>query len=255
MLGVDVGPEGGPLVELVGLGAVLVEEAEHLAFGFALVREPGFVPGPAGREIGRPGGVRVVHVAAVAVEDLDVGGVLGHAVLERNEDVVADGDPAVVAGAHGHAPAVDLDSHGGPLSRWYRRMRGSIERQGCEAVQDAPLRGSPEVRGVVASAEAVLLDEVLGDGLGRSAAHGGASAGARGVDGEGSEVALPERFAGGSRGPRVGLLEDEDAAMSRLVDRVGVKVVEAAGEVSVASRSYPVLDGVQGRVAGAAAPG
>ena len=55
-----------------------------------------------------------------------------HAVVEGHEDVVGDGHEAVVVGAAGHSPAVDLDSHGGRLGRKEEARRsGSIERQDC----------------------------------------------------------------------------------------------------------------------------
>ena len=60
----DVRPEGRPFVELAGLRAVLVEEGDHPAFGFAFVLEPRLVALPPWWEIARPGGVREVLVHA-----------------------------------------------------------------------------------------------------------------------------------------------------------------------------------------------
>ena len=94
----DVPPEGGPFFELAGLRAVLVEEGEHPAFGLAFALEPRLVALPAWWEIARPGGVREVPVHAAVRRPGPDGVAVRQAVVEGDEDVVDDGDPAVVPG-------------------------------------------------------------------------------------------------------------------------------------------------------------
>ena len=95
----DVRREGGPFVDLAGLRAVLAEEGEHPAFGFAFALDPRLVASPARWEIVRPGSVREdLAYAAVRQPGADDAAVR-KAVVERDEDIVGDGDPAVVLGS------------------------------------------------------------------------------------------------------------------------------------------------------------
>ncbi len=95
----DVRREGGPFVDLAGLRAVLAEEDEHPAFGFAFALDPRLVASPAWWEIVRPGSVHEdLAYAAVRQPGAD-GAAVRKVVVERDEDIVGDGDPAVVLGS------------------------------------------------------------------------------------------------------------------------------------------------------------